>query len=59
MSCKKCKKPEKPEQIIRITLEEWERRYHFPKYGLSVIAKNLDEAKEKIKAIVEYQNKSL
>lgn len=58
MACKKCKKSE-PEQVITLTLEAWEKKFTFPKYWISVIAKSLLDAQKKVKIMLEYQNKSI
>ena len=42
-----------------INKEQGLKRYGFPKHGVSVMAKSLDEAEKKVKAIVEYKNKSI
>lgn len=41
--------------------KEWEKRFSFPKYWVSVLAKDIEEANEKIKAIVneDYETKSI
>ena len=57
MPCRKCKKVE-PEQVITLTLEKNEKKYTFPKYWISVVAKYLIEAQKKVK-MLEYQNKSI
>ncbi len=59
--CKDC--PEK--ETANIDLEnvetQEEKRFSFPRYWISVIAKNLEEAQEKVKAIVnkDYEKKSI
>lgn len=59
--CKEC--PEKEMENINlenIQVKE-EKTYSFPKLWITVVAKNLEEAQEKIKAMVnkDYQTKSI
>lgn len=39
--------------------KEWEKRFNFPRLWMSVIAKSLEEAEKKVKAMTEYKNKSI
>jgi len=58
----KCKKGECNvviDESITEVKKEWEKRFAFPKLWLSVLAKSLEEAEEKIKMITEYKNKSI
>lgn len=50
-----------PDTSIVEEVNEGEKRFNFPKLWLSVIAKNLEEAEKKIKAMTEsdYDNKSI
>lgn len=50
-----------PDTSIIEEVNEGERRFNFPKLWLSVIAKSLEEAEKKIKAMTEsdYDNKSI
>ena len=41
-----------PDTSIVQTLKKWEHRFNFPKYWISIIAKSLDEANEKLKKLL-------
>jgi len=55
--CKDC--PQKEKEEIKATEKKVVKRYSFPSLWLTVEAKNLEEAQKKIKALLDYQNKSI
>jgi len=50
-----------PDTSIVEEVKEGEKRFNFPRLWLSVMAKSLEEAEKKIKAMTEsdYENKSI
>lgn len=46
---------------IMETREDGQKRFSFPKFGLSILAKSLEEAEKKVKALTDkdYENKSI
>lgn len=55
--CKDC--PEKEIEEIKATKPREVKKFSFPSLWLTVEAKNLEEAEKKIKAIIDYKNKSI
>lgn len=55
---KKCKECPEKKEITDVKARE-ERKYSFPTLWLTVMAKSLEEAEKKIKALTKYQNKSI
>ena len=53
--CKECPEKEKIENMKT----KKERKFSFPMLWITVVAKNLEEATKKVKALTEYKNKSL
>lgn len=54
----KCEVDDKDTSIVQ-ELKEWEKKYSFPRLWISVIAKSLDEARKKVKVMMDYKNKSI
>lgn len=55
---KKCKNCPEKEDVKNVKAKQ-EKKFSFPKLWITVIAKNLEEAEKKVKALTEYKNKSL
>lgn len=55
---KKCTNCSEKEEIKNVEARK-EKKFSFPTLWITVVAKNLEEAEKKVKAMTEYEDKSI
>ena len=56
---KKCKECPDTQEKVNEELFDWMKTYNFTKLWIVVKAKSLEEAEKKVKAMTNYENKSI